>query len=482
MAAASIEINGSAKTLHAGSLHIIENINGRSTATAGIVSLTGAYIPVIDDDVVIKDAGATVLFGGMISDPDENYLVQGAGLITTIACEDYTALAERRFISASTTGGVTGRDAIDYVVTNYLAAYGVTRDAGMGAGATLGALSYDYASAMQVINDIVKLAAPSGWVWNIDESKVLSAWAPSAGTLPCPFTMTTGSSKISGGDIKITRDRQYYANRVVLVYGNGTATPAVVDSDDAGQQATYGIYERVLRSDGPFDVTTAQAVCDAYLAKLVVMPRTIRFTTREAGARAGQTLSVNIAARGLNADFLITQVETRDFSGSHLLYTITAVEGGVLPATWLDEERGTTTGSSGLVTVGGSIIITQIGRSSYFLGGSMFAGDQSAGPSVLNAVDYVDVMLDTAAIGPSTSVTAVVMCKTATAGSKVTPQVYNVTTASVAGTGSQVTGTTITTVTFAITVTAGQNTYRLRMTPDTADVDVFTQGYLEVGR
>ena len=112
----------------------------------------------------------------------------------------------------------------------------------------------------------------------------------------------------------------------------------------------------------------------------------------------------------------------------------------------------------------------------------MFAGDQSAGPSVLNAVDYVDVMLDTAAIGAGTSVTAVVMCKAGTAGVTVTPQVYNVTTASVAGTGSAVTGTTITTVTFAITVTAGQNLYRLRMTPGTANIDVFCQGYLEVGR
>lgn len=481
MAVGTLTINGTPRSVKDGTLRIVDNVNRRSFLSATILSLDGSYIPSEDDDVVFTDASSNVLFGGAVRKVDQDWQQQGSTLFSLMSCEDYTALAERRFISATVAAGLTGRDAIDAVVTNYLAAYGVTRDAGMGTGATLGALSYDYASAMQVINDIVKLAAPDGWVWRIDESKVLTAWAPGVG-VPCPWSMSTGSSKVAGGDIRITRSLEYYANRVVLVYGDGTSTPATVSSDDAGEQATYGIYETVIRSAGPFDVTTAQAVCDAYLTKLLVRPRTIVFNTREAGARAGQTLSVNLSARSLVGDFLITQIETRDWQGQYLFHTITAVEGGVLPPAWKDQAAGTGTGSSGLVSGGGSVIISQIGRSSYWLGGSMFAGDQSSGPSVLNAVDYVDVMLDTAAIGAGTSVTAVVMCKAGTAGVTVTPQVYNVTTASVAGTGSAVTGTTITTVTFAITVTAGQNLYRLRMTPNTADVDVFAQGYLEVGR
>lgn len=480
MAAATLTIGGTPRPMRAGSLVIVEQINGRSTLSADVVSLDGSYSPDTDDDVVLEDDAANVLFAGLVREPDENWQVQGDTLFTTVRCDDYTSLAERRFISATTTGGISGRDAIDYVVDNYLDVYGVTRDAGMGTGATLGALSYDYASAMQVINDIVKLAAPDGWVWRIDENKVLTAWAPGVG-VPCPWSMTTGSSKLAGGDIKITRSREYYANRVVLVYGDGTSTPAIVDADDAGEQATYGIYETVIRAAGPFDVTTAQTVCDAYLTRLLVRPRQIVFATMEPGARAGQTLSVNLAARNLVGDFLITQVVTRDIGGEYLRFEITAVEGGVFPATWKDAERQATGGSSGLVTAGGSVIISQIGRSSYWLGGSMFAGDQSSGPSVLDAVDYVDVMIDSAAIAGA-SVTAVVMAKAGSAGVTVTPQVYNVTTASVAGTGSAVTGTTITTVTFAITVTAGQNLYRLRMTPDTADVYVFCQGYLEVGR
>jgi hypothetical protein len=128
------------------------------------------------------------------------------------------------------------------------------------------------------------------------------------------------------------------------------------------------------------------------------------------------------------------------------------------------------------------VVTSLVGRSSYFLGGSGIAAESSAGPSVINAVGYIDVMIDATALPTCTSVTAVVQCKTASAGVTVTPQVYNVTTAAVAGTGSAVTGTAWTTVTFAITVATGANTYRLRMTPGTAHIDCYSLGYLEVGR
>lgn len=482
MAAGVLTINGTPRPVKDGTLRGFDRVNGRSSLRASIVSTTGAYIPDVDDDVIFEDDASNELFGGIITQPEQSWLVQGAGIVTTFDAEDYSTLAARRRLSATTSGGFTGRDAIDYIVTNYLAAYGVTRDAGMPAGATLGALTYDYAPVSDVLNDIVRLAAPAGWVWRIDSSLVLTAWAPGAG-VPCPFTVTTGSSKIAGGDITVTRDRQYYANRVILVYSDGTATPAVATADDAGEQASYGIYETAIRADGPFDSATAQDIADAYLAKFLVRPRTISFVTLEQGARAGQTLSVNLAARSLVADFLITEVEYWDWQGKELFHKITAVEGGTLTASWKDQ-LGTWGGGSGsgLVSIGGGVVTSQVGRASYPLGGSMFAGQQSAGPSVINAVSYQDVMLDTAAIGAGTSVTAVVTCRAATAGAKVTPQIYNVTTAAVAGTGSQVTGVTPTTVAFTITVAAGQNTYRLRMTPDTANIDVFTQGYLEVGR
>lgn len=479
MAVAVLTIEGTPRAMRTGSLSVIENVTGRSTLRATVISPTGVYSPSIDDDLVLTDESATVLFGGFITEREQEWLLQGDALATMITASDYTALADRRLVVGSTTGGVSARDVVDAVITAYLAVYGVTRDAGMAAGATVGALAYDYVPATDVFNDLAKLA--DGWLWRIDESKILKAFKPSVGAYPCPFSMTDGSSKISGGDIMLTRSRKDYANRVILVYGDGTSTPATVDADDATEQGLYGIYETVIRSAGPFDVPTAQAVADAYLERAVAAPRTIKFRTRTAGARAGQTLTVNIADR-VAGDFLITGVETTDFSGEELFFTITAVEGDITGPSWKDTFQQWAGGGSGLVAPGVTVVTSLVGRSSYFLGGSGIAAEQSSGPSVLNAVGYIDVMLDSAALPTGTSVTAVVQAKTASAGVGVTPQVYNVTTAAVAGTGSTVVGLTWTTVTFAITVASGQNLYRLRMTPGTADVDVYTLGYLEVGR
>lgn len=482
MGVAVLKINGTTRTMRTGSLEIIDNINGSSAARATVYSSDGSYIPAQDDTVQIEDLSSNVLFGGFLEMPDQRYLVPAKShLETTIDAKDWTALANRRLVKATTGAGLIARDVIDGLVSGYLATYGVTRDPSMPAGGALGALDYDYATVAQVINDIAKLAP--GWVWYIDHNKVLTAFAPSLGTNPCPWSMTSTSTKVHGSDIRITRTKREYANRVFFVYNDGTSTPAVVQRDNTSEQTARGLYETVIRGNGPYTLSVAQAIADSYLTQLVVRPRTIEFQTLQSGARAGMTVSVNVPVRGVIGDFLITQVKTRDFDGQYLLYTVTAVEGGVLPADWKETFRQWGSGSSGIATTGGVTVVTStIGRASYFLGGSGYAGESSAGPSVINAVGYIDVMIDQSAIGASTSVTAVVQCKTEAGGVGVTPQVYNVTTAAVAGTGSAVVGTSWTTVSFPVTIAAGQNNYRLRLTPDTADKLVFGLGYLEVGR
>ncbi|MGE0460894.1 MAG: hypothetical protein AB7Q16_05955 [Vicinamibacterales bacterium] len=482
MAAAVVTIGGTPRTLKAGSLNVIENISRRSTLRCVVESLDGSYTPAQDDEILLEDASSTVLFKGLVAEPDREWVLLGDATLTTVVAEDFTSLADRRLGVGSTTGGIVARDAIDYLVSTYLAGYGVTRDPGMGAGAILGALSYDYVPVSSIINDIVRISDPAGiWLWRIDENKVLTAFAPSAGAYPCPFTLTAAAPNLFG-DVTIKRSRQNYANRVILTYKDGTSTPQVVTSDDAAEQAAHGVYEAVIRSDGPLDSSTAQALCDGELLRRTVRPRTLTFRTLTAGARAGQTLTVNLPARGIAADFLITQVEITDFGGRHLVFGITAIEGGVSGPDWRDTYQQWGGGGSAVTIAGGVVVTATVGRATYFLGGSGFAGDQSAGPSVINAVGYLDVMIDKSAIGPSTSVTAVVQCRTADVAAGVTPQVYNVTTAAVAGTGSLVVGTAWTTVTFTITVAAGQNVYRLRLTPDTAGIDVFALGYLEIGR
>lgn len=484
-AAGTLSVGGVARKLLDNSLEINENVNGRSTLKADVYSSDGSYSPNYDDVVSFTDASSNVLFAGLVDTVEKKWVLQKSPVITTITCVDYTGVCDRMLVATTVAAGLTVRSALDALIAATIGpAYGITRDAGMVAGATLGALTYDYATVTEVINDLARLAGASSWVWYVDTSKVIKAYLPSVGARPCPFSITTGSSKIAGGDIEIRKTREGYANRVYMTYNDSTTSlPAVVMAQNTTEQATYGLYETRIQADGPFTTTAAQALVDAYLAKAIAAPRTITFRTMSAGAHAGQTITVNLSGRITpSTDFLITNVKTTDVDGKYLFYTLTATEGAAVAGDWKDTYRSWGSGgNSGLVSSSVTIVTSAVGRSTYFLGGSGIAAEQSAGPSVIDAVGYIDVMLDSAAL-PGVSVTAVVQCKTAQAGVGVTPQVYNVTDSVVAGTGSAVVGTTWTTVSFPITLGTGQKTYRLRMTPGTANVDCFTLGYLEVGR
>jgi hypothetical protein len=100
---------------------------------------------------------------------------------------------------------------------------------------------------------------------------------------------------------------------------------------------TYGGMARhgggAFSGKDPSKVDRSAAYAARWVAKNVVAAGLAKRAEVQVAYAIGvaRPVSVNVPVRGLNADFLITQVRTRDFEGKHLLYTITAVEGGVLP-------------------------------------------------------------------------------------------------------------------------------------------------------
>lgn len=343
-----------ARDFKAGTLEIIESLNGRESARVEIVSVDGSYVPDVDDVILIED-GATTIFEGLIVDVTQRFLALGAGVVSAVEAAGYSAYADRRVVRASTGGGITGRDAIDYLVDNYLATYGVTRDPSMPTGGTLGALSYDFARVSDVLTDIVRLAAPTGWLWRINEDKVLYAWLPSVGAYPCPFSVSDATPNIIGDvTLKVLRDQ--YANRVILAYNDTDAVPAVVISEDAAEIAAHGIYEVAIRNDGPLDATTAQAIADASLVQMSQAPQQVRFVTTEAGAHVGQTITMVLTARGINDDYLITDLRMWDADGVNIFYELSAIQSATATKTWRETYRlwaGTTSGLTAVAGPGG---------------------------------------------------------------------------------------------------------------------------------
>jgi hypothetical protein len=120
--ALELRIGGTPRTVKPRTLSMRSYVNARRTLRAGVLSVDSTYRPAVDNTVELYD-GASLVFKGKIRSTSEAALTLLSGIITNIEAADYSALAEQRLVKASTAGGINGRDAIDYLVTNYLSTY-----------------------------------------------------------------------------------------------------------------------------------------------------------------------------------------------------------------------------------------------------------------------------------------------------------------------------------------------------------------------
>lgn len=126
----------------------------------------------------------------------------------------------------------------------------------------------------------------------------------------------------------------------------------------------------------------------------------------------------------------------------------------------------------------GNIVAGLSARHSHFLGGSRQIGVRSA--AYVDVPNYLDVELDGTNLGGLTK-QARVEVRTANVGTIVTPRVRNVTDGSDAGVGAAYsTDTNWNPQTIALTLAAGSKTYRLQLTGDDANVEIFAIGYIEI--
>lgn len=98
----------------------------------------------------------------------------------------------------------------------------------------------------------------------------------------------------------------------------GTAT-----SEDAS--ASTSPWEKVVVVEEVPEDTTAQALADGYLAAALPTTKRVRYRTREGGLLPGQSQSVVVPKRNLNATLIITDVVIKDWLSRHITYDVTAV-------------------------------------------------------------------------------------------------------------------------------------------------------------
>lgn len=434
-------------------------------------SISGSYRPTLRDEIIMTD-GSDVLFGGYLTTcREQGLLVDNTPSIETkISATDYKSLTDRRAVVETIPAGTL--KAALLVLVDYLTDYGVTLDVGQVDGPSLPDLAYDYRKLTEVLGELATL---SGYVWEIDSDKVLRMYAP--GSLSAPFNITDGNC-YAIGDVTVevssgSAASGAYANRVI-VRGGTTDIPVTAQADDAGDQTAYGLWEVVIAAPTATDATIAQALADAYLIQHLPTPKIVRYQTYHGGVLPGRVQTITVANRNINNTFLVTDVQIRNDGRDVPIYSVTAIEGTVLKQTWRDTYRQW---SGGLTTAFAVVSSANAGRTVFYLGASEEIWVQSATPTWVACGSGVQVSIDPATRGTSS---ATVTVRLRSRSGDVTARLRNLTTNATVGTSSTVTNTSLETVTFSVTLTAGLNIYELQILPTVANEDCqAVGGYLE---
>ena len=159
-------IDGERIIIERKSLRIHTGIEERSTAQFNIIDRLGTSNHKKGQPVEIYDLNNTLIFGGVIEEPGKTRLFKSGGLYYSIHCIDWHYLADKR-IAAATYLGETAGFIFNDLVTNYLAAEGITVGE-IQDGPTLVQATINYVKVSEALD---ALAEKAGFIWFIDENK-----------------------------------------------------------------------------------------------------------------------------------------------------------------------------------------------------------------------------------------------------------------------------------------------------------------------
>lgn len=468
--------------------------NGRDLLRCKVYSEDGSVRPGLDEEIILTNDAVSpeeIIFAGTITAARErgHAGVPDVPIETEVTATDYKALASRRFVNDTIVAG-TLKEALEYLEPLIP---GVTLDPAQVNGPSLEALTYSAAKVEDVLNDLSLL---TGYVWEIDENKILRMYEP--GDIPAPFNLTEAAQLIIG-DVWVEPVRNSdYANRVYVV----NATIAVV-AEDAGEIATYGPWEAFYRGEDGNDTATLQALADAILARSLPILKTVEYTVDDLRLRPGMSQTINLPSRHVNNSFLLGDINigfAPNGDLEELWATVQATEGLVYRTGFRETYKRWNAGGGRTVNAaggsGGGGGTTSV-RFAYFLGASGNEAVRSSGsPSptwipVSGGPDLSQgsnqVQINTVPRG-TTAATVFVNLRALVAGQTVQARLYDVTDSTpCAGTSAVVTSldadsdgiTEWQFVSFGVTLTAGSHIYELQLLPGTDDADVQGVGYLE---
>ncbi|KKL77550.1 hypothetical protein LCGC14_2033770 [marine sediment metagenome] len=259
--ALGIQVNEVAVDILKGSLMVDLRIEERSVAEFTIVDLLGTASFLQGQSVIIYDPDDTLIFGGVIDNPETIRTAPSGELLHPIRCIDYHYFADKRLVAESYEDKTCGF-IVDDLFDKYLDGEGVTIGL-IELGATLVEAIFNY---VRVTDAFDALAEKAGKIWFIDENKAL--YFQDRGTSTAPWTLTGNDmakrSKLSGGN-PLYRNRQYIrggrgttAEQTEVFTGDGVTVAFTVGFPFEQVPTSVSVVDRAAQTIGIKGLDTAK--------------------------------------------------------------------------------------------------------------------------------------------------------------------------------------------------------------------------------
>jgi len=233
--ASTVEIDSAEVVLARGSLTIDLRIEERSIAEFTVIDPDGSLSYQKGQPVLIYDVTDTLIFGGVIDNPEKFVRAPAGGLHHPIRCADWHYLADKRLVAESylAAGYANVGAIVTDIHTKYLAGEGITIG-NIEAGPAILEAVFNYVRASDVLD---ALAEKAGKIWYIDEYKALYFVDRNTTTAPWSATsadMIKGTAHWSGGNPK-------YRNRQYIRGGKGTTAEQTEKFIGDGKQFAFTV-------------------------------------------------------------------------------------------------------------------------------------------------------------------------------------------------------------------------------------------------
>ena len=227
-----------------GSLNVLDELNGPSTAAFDLIDKTSSAAPAIGSPVKIQQ-GTAVLFAGQVDKFNKNRVNGTIMHDWHVQCVDYSCILGRRTYTGTVPAGTTLRTAVAMITSVALAGEGFTIN-GVATGPKLPKLQFQRLPVAECLNELSRLTRYKWWVNEAKDIQFKDRAADAA-----PWDLTSITQLIS---YNYQRERSQYRNVQRILGTKVTASkPTTVQWVADGKRRTFYLQQGAVIRGTAYD-------------------------------------------------------------------------------------------------------------------------------------------------------------------------------------------------------------------------------------